>query len=407
MNRTSIYYLTMIVAGLVGLGKSVVYALLLGPDEFGFFNVVQITSTAVLFIVSAGLIEGLSLTLPKLYGRKLEAEAVVLTTASAVRFLLLAMAVAVVCSIVAALTGYLLIIVLAFSLAATSGLLSILISEIRSKGDLLQFGVLSLSRAILALVLGPIGASLAGATGTVIGEVLGQLLLASVVWGRLYSRTRTLEQPKSVTEISALRTVGWPMLAFQFFQLLQMTLDRWIIFFALGTAALGQYSLAAISLIVAGLIHATLYQQLGPEAVRNHAADGSWSNDFIRISKFSAGAAGLVLIGGISAFVICQFFLDSLLSEYVTAIEIMPWMILAAAFQVGQLFDWIVAGAGRMQLLARIGFTIAVLQIGLAIVGALTNQSLHYFAVITLGGRFATLLASYVMARKISLEHAD
>lgn len=391
----------MAIAGLTGLAKSVCYALVLGPNDFGTVAIIQVISAIAIFVVSAGLMEGLSLKLPSLYARSETSQAYDTTQTALRAYLLIAVAALVVLSPLGFLIGQGQVTYLGLLTMATAGTFSILLTDMRSRGELLAFGLYSLARTIGALVLGLAGAYLWGLQGAIIGEVLGLAFLSSLVWSRI---PRAQGSTSGLVATSReLRTLGRPMLAFQLSQLLHTSLDRWVVALALGTAALGQYSLAALSTVVAALVHATLYQQLGPEALRSNAMQGEWRTAFLRIQRFSLVAAAIMLVGGFACWGISFFLRDNLLAEYNKALDILPWLIGAAALQVAQLFDWILAAAGKMRLLILAGYLTALGQVALGLLCFIFAMDIHYYAAITFLSRAIILAASYSIARKIAI----
>jgi O-antigen/teichoic acid export membrane protein len=388
------YYAAMGIAGGVGLAKSVGYGLILAPTDFGRLSLVNSVALFLLFGISRGTLESAALELPRLYGLRQNTEAAGLIRAS-LRRLYLECGVAVAAALAALALGVPAVTVcLAVPLAATTAILSLVMTDARSRGEMGRYGKSVLGRVMLASLIGVPAAAVFGLKGAVLGESIAQALL--IAW---LLRAVGPAGPAGYRGPAEARARGWKMMGHQFLQLLQQNGDKWIISAALGAAALGQYSFAGIFLVAVSLIHAIAYQQVGPAALRSLAEGEGIDVVLRRVQRaalvLGAGVAVLgVLAGGLYWFGLSRWF-----SAYREGFQLFPWIVLTAVFQVMNQLDWIVATGTGLGAMVRWDLVSTGIFLVLGLGGMWIGLPLVYFAILACLARAAALAVSFQLAR--------
>lgn len=396
MRGNAIYYAAMLGAGGVGLVKSVGYGLSLAPSDFGFLSLVLSLTPFILFGISRGVLEGAALELPRLYGLKQNLAAAALLRRCLRRLYLECLVVLL--AAVALLAGGFPVIVffLAVPLAAATGVLSLVLTDLRSRAAIGQYGGAVLSRAVLCGLIGLPAAVIFGFKGAVVGEVAAQGLL--LLW-LIRSIPRGEAEPKERGDLSEVRARGWKMMVHQLLQLLQLNGDKWLISMALGPAALGQYSFAAIFLVAVALMHAIVYQQVGPAALRSLAEGESAHSVLQRVERWSLGLGlSVALLGALTGGVYwwCR---GGLLAAYAEGFAVFPWIVLGGIFQAMNHMDWIVSTGSSMGQLALwdVASTIGFFAIGG--LGIYLRWPLIDYAIMVCVARGISLFVSFRLAR--------
>jgi O-antigen/teichoic acid export membrane protein len=387
------YYAAMAVAGGFGLLKSVGYGLVLVPSEFGRLSLMTSLVPFVLLGLSRGLLEGAAIELPGLYGRKREGAAAALVRRSMRRLFvecLVALGVALVLLAAGAPVGML---SLAIAMAASTGVLSLVMTDLRSRGEMGRYGVSVLLRVLVCTLLGLPAAALFGLPGAVLGEVAAQGLL--ILWLLRFVATAHEAAP----ELPAMAARGRWMMLHQLLQLVQQNGDKWIITFALGAAALGQYSFAGIFLVAVALLHAIVYQQVGPAALRSLAAGEAAAVVLRRVQRWSLATGAGVAVLGAGAGVVYWLAREGPAAAYAEGFRIFPWVVAAGVLQAMNHLDWIVSAGPWLSRLARWDFFVAAGLFAAGLAGVLWDWPLAYYAAVACGVRAAALLVAYGLAR--------
>lgn len=393
-----LYYGAMLAAGGAGLGKSVGYGLLLAPAEFGHVSLVNSFMPFALLGLGRGLLEGAALELPRLYGEKRpDAAAHVLRQCLGRlgRDSLWALALA---AALAALGLPWLVLALAVPMASATGLVSLALTDARSRGDMPRYGGSVLARVVLCAGLGLPAAAWFGWAGAVAGEIIGQLALLAWLWRGLPCAVAAPDVGPD--PLPALRGRGRGMMLHQWMQLVHLNGDRWLIGAALGTAAVGQYSFAAILLLAASLVHAMVYQHIGPAALRSLAEGVAPRAVLARTHRAALALGGLFAVAAVAAGAAFWLAHDTWLAEYGEAWRIFPWVALAAVFQVMNQYDWIVASGPNMATLVRGDAVGLVVVFGLGLAGVRAGWPLDYFAALFCAARAGALLLTVVLAHR-------
>lgn len=389
------YYAAMAVAGGAGLLKTVGYGLILAPVDFGRLSLVTSLAPFLIYGIGRGAIEGAALDLPRLYGLGRAAEAALLLRQCMKRLAregLIASVVALLALLVDARAA---ILCLAVPLAATTGILSLVMADARSSGAMNRYGASVLARVVFCSALGLPAALVFGFSGAVLGEVAAQFLL--ILW---LLRSVPVAAPATAHErgLPEVRERGWKMMLHQFLQLLQQNGDKWMVSAALGPAMLGQYSFAGIFLVAVSLLHAMIYQQIGPAALRSLAEGESLAGVLRRCQQVALAAGAGVMVLGILAGVAYWWGLRSALAPYAVGFAVFPWVVLTAAFQIMNQHDWIISTGRHLGRLARFDLAATVVFFGLAGLGWSRGWPLVYFAFLACLTRGAVLLITVRLA---------
>lgn len=401
---TSRYHLFMAAAAALSIAKVLALARVLGVESFGLYNLALVISNYAIFAASAGLIEGAAVVLPRLFGQDRGAQAVQLTRCVVARFLLVGAALSGTLGLLGALLLDDRALVLAgVSLAVAGGVVIALSTHLRSAGDLVRYGRLSLWRTLAALLLGLLGALAAGFYGAIAGEVLGLVILAAAVW-RATGLGRT--DPGGAADRVSLAEVlreGVPLLRHQFLIQVQQSYDRWLVVWTLGAVALGQYSFAMLLMTASLMVHAIASQQFGPALIRTHAQGrplsdcvASLDGVVLRIALAFLPAAGLAWAGAWLAG-------GGPFSSYREGLDLVPIVLVGCAFQMTYLYDWVVVAAGKTAQLSHLSLAITVLMLALGSVGWLVGFGLRHYAMLMVLGRMLMWVAAFTLARRVAL----
>ena len=384
----------MVIAGGSGVIKSLGYAWILAPAEFGRLGLVTSLAPFLVYGFGRGAIEGAALNLPRLYGQGRVNEASQLLRHCVKRLTFEGVLATGLSGLVFLADSRMAILCLAVPLASSTGLLSLAMTDARSRGAMNLYGSSVLARVAVCSVCGLPAAAIFGIKGAVLGEVGAQIVL--IAW-----LLRYVEAPKTAMQAGSLfkiRAYGWNMMVHQFLQMLQQNGDRWLISAALGPVLLGQYSFAAIFLTAVSLLHAIIYQQIGPAALRS-LAEGRPLHAVLRRSNQVAWAAGGgVALLGVFSGVGYWWGLTSIFSCYPTGFTIFPWIVLTGVFQIMNQHDWIIAAGRHMGTLASFDLLSTAIYLFLALLGWMVGWSLVYFVILTCWTRCAALLATMYLA---------
>jgi O-antigen/teichoic acid export membrane protein len=392
------YYLFMGIAAMFSVGKGFAYAWLLEAKGFGFYNLVTTVSAYALTIFSAGLIEGLSVRLPAMYGQGQEREVAHLLPRAIARFVrtsLVASSLALICIVAFSLDFR--VALLGCLLAVSSGVLMIIVTNARSSGDLSSYGRISVTRALLGMLLGILGGSLAGFAGAIVGEIVAFTVVAMYLW-RARSNVVKATRASAQLSLSEICSEGRPLLWHNVFVLLQQGLDRWFVLGGLGVLALGQYSFAMLLMSAALVAHAAVAQHIGPRILRETALGAGLRNSLYSVLR----SIGWLSLGFLLAMgVLLGFARSSLAAAFPTyqeGIIIAPIVLVACYFQVTYLLDWVVIAANKTKLLSNltVSVTLALCVTGLA--GIAWGFRIRDYALLMLCGRVAMWLSALIIA---------
>jgi len=259
----------MATAGLIGLVKSYSFAFVLGSENFGFYNLTLVICNYLIIFFSFGLIEGLTIKLPWFYGEGKTEDIHAYMGNTFIRYFLTG----IVATFAITLLGYSIggfisipsiVLLLGGLQAIHSGLLTLLVTDALSAGNIVSFGKVSVLRSGSTLVFGLAGAWLYGYEGAVVGELVAIFILIFLILYRkkYIFHADSLYHPD--IKLGFLYREGFPVLRHNLLILIQQSIDKWFILFALGIGSLGQYSFAMI--IMAGflLVHVSVGRHVGP-----------------------------------------------------------------------------------------------------------------------------------------------
>lgn len=397
-----IYYSASAAAGGIGVFKSVTYALVLKPMEFGVLALVTSIAPFLIYGISRGLLEASTIELPKLYGGLRNAEGAGLLLAGLRRFVVESCLWSMVSLVALIASGSRAVVFLVVPYAATTGALSLLMSDARSRGNLTKYGSSIFLKTMLCAIFGLVFAVRMGAAGVILGETGAQFVLAVwLYWGERAAATLPI-MPGS-RELSQIRAKGQSIMLHQAFQLLSQNSDKWLVSLALGAAVVGQYSFAGIFLVGVSLLHSIVYQQIGPAAVRNSADSVSIVSGYRHLGKIAVLLGAAVGGAGVLAWVLFFVAVRYFNVPYQIGLAVFPWIAASAVLQSMNHFDWIVALGPNMPVLARWSGSCVVGFIVFGCLGVIVHFPLWYFALLALLYRFIALIISWVLAYRTAL----
>jgi len=392
----TIFALLASVAALAALIKTLLYASLLEPEQFGLVGfsalVVSLTSYGATF----GVQDGLAREVPIRRGRG--------ETVSQLRVTALAAVFA-----VASVLGLAVSIALALGessfglpfgawwigpyLTANVWLNITLVDlQIRERSTIQAITLFIKSFFPLVVVL------LADCTWTASRVIaLETAVLFTLAVSVLISQTRDLRSSFSREELTHLARVGLPFVGGSLANNIAMNIDRWSVQLVLGTAALGLY-LFAMQLVSVGLVVVNVMQMyFTPRWLR------AWSMDQEVLSLWKRIRQYLVIVGSLTAFgfvivvLISPIAVNSVWPQYIDALPLLPWVAVASVAIAVSFFDVFFLASNSGRKLVEIHLFVGLTTLASVSYCAVAGAPLIAYAVIFATGRVATVLLGWLV----------
>jgi O-antigen/teichoic acid export membrane protein len=410
-NRTLRYLsaMTLIfgVSGVIGVGRMLGYAAILGPTSFGLFTFAQILITAGIYLSTLGFNEGLIREIPMLLGQGLRAQADKALSlglgwslaGGAVIAALFFAAVHVVPMLSRylpiALAGLAMLSIVACNLVGTG---------IRGRSLNIEAGYVVLARTTAATVLGLGAAIHFGVTGALVGEAIGSAIVAAIGLHRFIPGTR----PKVELDPEASRVlkIGSPFLISNVVLNLSQSIDSWFVQGKFGPTLFGQYSFAMILFSVGLNLAAIVTQYVQPRALTEFGRTGDHRRLFAHLRQVAIYVGLLFVAGALPFFLLVPWGIHHLYPKYTQAIALLPFVYAGTGIMsmIG-LFETYIIAERRGPLMASLyGVTLTLVAAGCAVL-TMTHAELWQFAAIFCAGRMINLAGVYFLG-KYSLSSA-
>jgi O-antigen/teichoic acid export membrane protein len=341
-----LFFLLMAGSSTLALLRGFVLAGVLPVDGFGRYAMVFAIGTFAASLLSFGMVERSFKRFPRLCVDGHTAWALNEADRITKKLGLRAILATATCPLILPLMGrtdWLIAAILGAGVALGVGTQSIYISLQRAEGDLTKIGIASLSRALLALLLGASGALAFGWTGALIGEIggglLGGLISRYFIRAKIQSKT-DVERTNQLPPVAAEQRELWTFLGF-LGAAIPLYLDRGVVTTLLGLNATGTY--AVLMLFVMGTYTATgiVSQKLGPQLVRMQRSGSRSATQLWLLGQWSFGISAVGFLGMLIAG---WLIIDGPLHFYAVRYDIDWAMLLAAAalaaLQVTHLSEW-------------------------------------------------------------------
>lgn len=397
----------MATAGLIGLVKSYSFAFVLGSENFGFYNLTLVICNYLIIFFSFGLIEGLTIKLPWFYGEGKTEDIHAYMGNTFIRYFLTGT----VATFAITLLGYSIggfisipsiVLLLGGLQAIHSGLLTLLVTDALSAGNIVSFGKVSVLRSGSTLVFGLAGAWLYGYEGAVVGELVAIFILIFLILYRkkYIFHADSLYHPD--IKLGFLYREGFPVLRHNLLILIQQSIDKWFILFALGIGSLGQYSFAMI--IMAGflLVHVSVGRHVGPRIIRETAQGIPLRNSLKWLFKVIGLILALSVPLGLFIVFVSEYLLKSYITGYAEGVSIIPVVTIASIIQVTYLFDWFLFAGKKSRELSYITLFMTIVYIICGLYGINNEFNLMDYAILMLIMRAGLWLLTVTLAVRIS-----
>ncbi len=357
--RRQLWYVPLLALAMaLAMAKLLVFAHLLGVEQFGLFSVGFLVSSSFCMAGCFGLMPMLQREWPRhlLRGQRRRglvraAQCALVAGAAGAALLLAAMA--------AGSAGLLApLLMLAVGHGIAQQLFLVVTTESRSAGDTLAYAWQQLVRGALTLAA---GAALAWQGGTALGLLaleLGVTLLAVGVIGRAVAARAGLQMSAALRVAArrlprvpwraALTLAGVMLLSFA-----AANVDRWLAAGQLDAAGFGVYAFAAI-LLSAGQAFQALVNAAGyPLVARRQATEGhagAWRVS-VRLSLLVIGSGSVLLLPlwGAADAAVARWF-----PAYAAAAPLLPWLALIAIVRAADFWTSFLVIAGHESMVLRL-----------------------------------------------------
>ena len=367
------------VSAAAALGKTLVYARVLQPAEFGAVGLTVLVATFAAYLGSVGITDGLGSAVPLARGRGEDSTALRSAGLSGViqLSLIAGLLTTVVCSLVMPVRAEYMVLLLAGPLLSLTAILNALFVDLQARELNVPYAFLLLLKSALPLLLAvPMGRT-SGALGVVGAELIGAALcIALFGWrwrgGLIWSRDRAAAV--------GLARLGAPYVTGNVLQNVSMNADRWAVQSAHGVQGLGTYGfamhLSSIGMVLLNMVQ--LYAS--PRLLRRFGTDGdkvALRRHSIRIALILAGAYAAAAVPLVLAF---PWLLERFFPAYIGAAPLALWVALGTGAIALGYFDVLFRAAGNGRPVAAIQAVAVIVGVVVAGLAAALDAPLWVFA---------------------------
>ncbi|NOE77957.1 oligosaccharide flippase family protein, partial [Vibrio cholerae] len=318
--------------GIIGLARLLIYASLLGPSVFGSFSVAQLLVTVGTYLSTLGFIEALNRQIPILIGEKKQRRAEYFLSLglgfSLSTSLLISVFFAGAVFNIDSLRSYE-SIALVGALLTSTVLFNVVCSGIRGKSLTLEASVLTLTKTILASIVGVSAGSVWGVIGIIIAEATALTVIA--LYGlRTYLKNVTpILRSKSycVTIIG----IGFPFLVGNIVLNLSQTIDSWFAQSVFDTNIYGQYAFAMIIFVAGQNFSSIIGQYVQPRVLTEFGK----TKDHLAVLDYLHKIAFVVLLffilGWFPFYIIYNYSLEKFYPKYQEVSQICHFIYLGTS----------------------------------------------------------------------------
>lgn len=398
------YFTLMISSAAASLGKLFVFAIVLGPQDFAFYALLDLIAAYGLYLGSFGLVEGASRLVPLLTGQGKVGRAGAIAARTSGGVLALSSLLFVVLTPLALLLpedGQLSAALIAAGVFAIANNLFLVGSMLPlARGKPAVFAALMFLKNVVTLVLGAALGSLWGFLGAIISETAVTALLAAwSLWPGRFQPAISFGHPKRLARI--LKT-GVPFMLSALAQNFTRNIDRIAAGATLGLPLFGQYTFA-MSLALGGLVVLNILSQYVTPKITHAFGAGAPVRALLRrldmvVIVLLAGAAALYPV----FLLVIDRLGASLFADYAEGLGLMKIIYVGAALQLLQLYQgFLVARGEGWQMMTQ--FVVIGLLAALACWYAYANGlGAEFFAYVFVGHRLVSGVLIRLMAGGLS-----
>jgi O-antigen/teichoic acid export membrane protein len=355
-----IYVALFALAAFFGFAKTLIYARILFPVDFGVFSLAVLVTTFCSYLATAGTLEGLACQVPILLGQGRDTTSIRSNALSILVLMTFSVGLLI-------FFGCLIAVSQKPSLAALMWLPIFFISTVLLAGLLVDLQVRELSiqyvavlclKSVLAPLIALLIAPSLGASGVLIAEtvsLLACIVLCLFVWGRDLRLLISFN-----AKIKTLASLGFPFTVSNLLQNLSVNIDRWAVQLVFGVATLGTYAFAlnfsAIGLMVLSMIQ--LYA--APRMLRVFGVSNDMVVVFGQAKRLLIGVFFVFAVGAIPAFLLFPILIEQWFPQYLDAIDLMIPVYIGTSISALGFFDILFRATGNGRKLVAIQSVISL-----------------------------------------------
>lgn len=359
--RHAIYAPLLATAMAIMLGRLLLFARLLEPNEFARLNVILIISGGFCMLSCLGLFLELQRKLPILLAKRRLWSANILFYQTVIVSLLLA-----ILGFLLAAVGYIFdlfnptIFVIGVAHGASQQLFMIATTESRSRGQTVRFSFQNVARAVWILLAAvPIALKLKDAAAILTAEAAATLLVSAVIIWRAHSVERkslpaihrlAIRQAGRISRSSMVALMAVTITAY-----MSTNVDRWLAVGLLSQVQFGQFAFVWTTMTLASAVQSLINASVFPLLARRYGNYGK-INAFrsAMALSFTLLAASILLIW--PAYAVAKWIVPAYYAQYVDGLPAIPFMAAAASFRVSDFASsfLIIAGYEKRALMCTV-----------------------------------------------------
>lgn len=316
----------------------------LSVEQFAQLNLVLISSSAVTMLVCCGLLLELQRKLPALLFQGGFRSAAVLSAQTYVGAIMSGAPGFMVAAIGITISGYTPLIIVAGSLHGISQLIySAATTESRSNGDTVRFAWQNLLRALMVNVVSLLGAVVFDSALAIIAAETVATTIISL------SISRVLFKKSALSLLSAIRIGARRAHRLNYLSLLallllglssfiSLSIDRWLASIYLPAYSFSIFSFAWMALLLSAQIQSLINASIFPFLARRYSERGA-KRTFFLSSLLAAFFLAGSLLAVLPTFYLLEFLIPLYFPQYVGAIPLLPYLLIAACFRLADFWS--------------------------------------------------------------------
>jgi|GEM_PF-6578586 len=399
-----IYYIVMLVAGIINFIRNIVYAVILGPTELGYYSLAMLIAIFGLSFCSLGLYEGSLSTFPLMYGQGKKKETEILRNKTS-GFILLFSTVLIILSFFLAFVypfqdiNHRIMIIVCAIFSGSQLFLSFLLVDIRSRLMTLQFGWLMFCRSGFSFVIGVLAAIYFGFLGIIVGEIfISIILICFVIHYRMEKYHLVFGD---ISTLKSIFNVGIPLMINGLLTNIASNLEKFFIVAIFGTYLFGQYSFAMILVIGAQLFQGIVYQHIGPEILHRIGKGEDVPGLLLRINQIVIIAGGCFILLWYPFVELSRIIIFNFFQGYDYAINLLSIVYVGAGFIMMSHYEHFIVAYRKTNNILYSNLIIIVITFVFLLAIYLLKLPLIFFAIAFVIGRAIYFLITYYLAKSV------
>lgn len=386
-------------AAAAALGKTLAYAHVLGPDQFGLITLAYMLVALGSYLATFGVQDGFAREVPILRGRQ--------KSIAALRGTAL-VSVFIGASVVGIAMSWLVVTLAGSGLPIGSGwlgpffLTSVLFNftqidlQVREQSAM-QAGLLLAKNVCPLIIIFLTGSSWSAVDVLALEATLMLTLTAAALLLGSEESCWRLDVPQALR----LSRAGMPFLGSSVAYNLSTNLDRWIVQYVFGVTSLGIYAFA-MQAVTVGLVVLNITQMYQtPRWLRLWASNGDHRYVLSSTMNWLRKVAGVCVIGAILALLIAQDIVQRWWPGYEAALPLLPWVAVGAIAVALGFFDVFFLAANAGGRLAWLHFSSMVFLASILAISVWIDATMEVFAIAFSAARILTLLLGWSRGRAL------